>query len=250
MHFGPYIQVIAGGLGSCGYWCGYHSNVDIGDLVPGVPRVAIGGIPDFFVGGGCDRCGGSDQLGKTLATASHEIAEATLDPDGNSSGWDEVADLCGDQAKVTAYNGKTFEVQNLWSNAHDRCVFSPNAVNTKTTRPATTVVKTSTTTTMKPTTTTTTTTTTAAATTSKPTTTTTTTTTTTAAPSSTKTTKTTTTTTTTTKTNPTTTKPAGGISNGVACTSFGARACNNACTCNYASNNALVWQCNPTNISC
>ncbi|KAJ3023302.1 UNVERIFIED_CONTAM: hypothetical protein HDU68_008666 [Siphonaria sp. JEL0065] len=116
VHYGPYTQIIAGGQGSCGYWCGYHHSVDISDLVPGVPRLAYGGIPDFFVGGGCDRCSGSDQLGKTLATAAHEIAEATLDPYGDA--WDEVADTCsGQTVKVIANNGHVFEVQKLFSNS-------------------------------------------------------------------------------------------------------------------------------------
>ncbi|KAJ3029177.1 UNVERIFIED_CONTAM: hypothetical protein HDU68_012860 [Siphonaria sp. JEL0065] len=139
MHYGPYIQVVAGGLGSCGFWCGYHNSMSIGDLVPGIPELAYGGIPDFFVGGGCDRCVGTDQLGKTLSTAAHEIAEATLDPYGDA--WDEIGDPCsGENVRVTARNGHVFEVQQLFSNLDNRCVSSQPNIPSKSTTTTTVTV--------------------------------------------------------------------------------------------------------------
>ncbi|KAI9345196.1 hypothetical protein BDR26DRAFT_1005563 [Obelidium mucronatum] len=244
MHYGPYIQIVAGGLGSCGYWCGYHWSVDISDLVPGLTTLAYGGIPDFFVGGGCDRCVGSNQLGKTLITAAHELAEAALDPD-YGKGWSEVADTCNlDKKIVTANNGHSFEIQSLWSNADMACRFEPSGV----TPPSTTKTATTTTTTTTYKTTTTIALTangTSATTTSKVATT---------NATSTKTSTTTTTTTTaksTTTTKPTTTtKASGAISNGLACSVFGSRGCNSACICGYTSSNTLAWQCNPASVSC
>ncbi|KAJ3019891.1 UNVERIFIED_CONTAM: hypothetical protein HDU68_010444 [Siphonaria sp. JEL0065] len=52
----------------------------------------------------------------------------------------------------------------------------------------------------------------------------------------------TTSTTTTTTKKATTTAATGGISNGAACTTYGAWACSNGCICSYAANNALTWQ--------
>ncbi|KAJ3016179.1 UNVERIFIED_CONTAM: hypothetical protein HDU68_012375 [Siphonaria sp. JEL0065] len=244
MHYGPYTRIVMGGQGSCGYWCGYHWSVDISDLVPGLTTLAYGGIPDFFVGGGCDRCVGSDQLGKTLATASHEISEAALDPD-YGFGWSEIADVCGGQnARVTAYNGHTFEIQKIFSNSDNACLATAKGTvppvstttTTTTTKKASTSTTTSATTVPKSTIT--------ASNQSS------TTTTTIKIPvSSVLSTKPTSTTISTTI-KATTTGKTGGISNGAACTSFGAWACNNACICNYGNKNTLVWQCTPIAASC
>ncbi|KAI9336147.1 hypothetical protein BDR26DRAFT_865226 [Obelidium mucronatum] len=139
-------------------------------------------------------------------------------------------------------------------NGADACVggVSPSPKPTTTTAGATTAATTTTTTTTTkvPTSSTTTTTTT----TTKPATTTTTTTTTKPATTTVATTTkatTTTTTTTTTSVKPTTTTSAvaGGIKEGVSCTVYGGRACNNNCTCNYTAGNVLVWQCS-SNASC
>jgi hypothetical protein len=58
-------------------------------------------------------------------TVSHEIAEAITDPHP-FSGWSpEVADPCdGRAANVRMPDGKTFYVQELWSNSANRCVLT------------------------------------------------------------------------------------------------------------------------------
>jgi hypothetical protein len=58
-------------------------------------------------------------------TVRHEIAEAMTDPRPFSGWTPEVADPCdGRAANVQMPNGKSFSVQELWSNSANRCVLT------------------------------------------------------------------------------------------------------------------------------
>ncbi|KAJ3072551.1 hypothetical protein HDU98_003379 [Podochytrium sp. JEL0797] len=100
VHFSPGFVITArGGSVSCKEWCGIHDFLDLGSLVPGVPNLYFGMIPNFGVGTNCDGgCGkGEKEIDNICSVASHELAEAITDP-VPWNGWynksNEIGDLC------------------------------------------------------------------------------------------------------------------------------------------------------------
>jgi len=132
VHFAPGISIQMGGSNSCesGGFCGYHSAFKIKGK-----RVAYAVLPDMGPGSGCDvGCGSGSAFDRVTSVASHELTEATTDPEvGLASNlaaplaWydssdGEIGDLCaGKNGRVRA-GGVSYVVQKEWSNAAKACV--------------------------------------------------------------------------------------------------------------------------------
>ena len=128
IHFAPGIRIDLEGAGSCesGGFCGYHNAFKSGGK-----RIAYAVLPDMGQGSGCDLgCGSGTAFDRVTSVASHELAEATTDPEvGLASGlaaplaWydpngGEIGDLCaGETGRVRGYT-----VQKEWSNSANACV--------------------------------------------------------------------------------------------------------------------------------
>jgi hypothetical protein len=128
VHFAPGIHIDLDGSGSCesGGFCGYHNAYKSGSKV-----IAYAVLPDMGTGSGCDLgCGSGASFDRVTAVASHELTEATTDPQvGLAKGlaaplaWydpngGEIGDLCaGETGKVKGY-----VVQKEWSNSANACI--------------------------------------------------------------------------------------------------------------------------------
>ncbi len=128
-------------------WCGTHYDAAVGGarLVYGVFAIDTSGDR------GCDNFQGTGQnplpspnhsavIDGVLSSTAHEIAEAVTDPEAASTGWttvkgpqagSEVADVCETSfLPVSAdgtnqrWEGHSYQVQELWDNAKNRCVQS------------------------------------------------------------------------------------------------------------------------------
>jgi hypothetical protein len=127
--FPPGMTVTLEGLDACGPnpYCAYHNMFQHGGTA-----TIYGVVPDMS--GGCSVCGPGDLIGNNENSASHELIEATTDPQVNIYGtgpiaapyaWisndqnaDEVADLCLGQDGTAA----GYLVQKIWSNKLGACV--------------------------------------------------------------------------------------------------------------------------------
>lgn len=134
VHFAPGIRIRLGTSHSCesGGFCGYHSAFKIRGK-----RLAYAVLPDMGDGSGCDTgCGGGTAFDRVTAVASHELAEATTDPevglarslDAPLAWYDEaggeVGDLCVGQTGRIRAGGASYVVQKEWSNAAGACVLN------------------------------------------------------------------------------------------------------------------------------
>ena len=121
---------------SCSQFCAYHSTI------AGNTATLYGVIPDVTAGScalGCGPTGGG--FNNTTSVASHELVEATTDaqvglatanapplawydPQGQNG---EIGDICnGTQGTINSH-GKTWTVQQEWSNTHGACLTEPTA---------------------------------------------------------------------------------------------------------------------------
>jgi hypothetical protein len=132
-YFPPSVTITLDGSDSCNTFLGYHNTIVLNDAT-GTPTTAAYAI--------VPRCGTKEST--TSTTASHEIIEATTDPDigvgslswymTNNTLWaaggGEVGDLCegfGSNSWVEA----SFTLQRTWSNksaaaSHNPCVPIPS----------------------------------------------------------------------------------------------------------------------------
>ncbi|KAI8618412.1 hypothetical protein BC830DRAFT_1226845 [Chytriomyces sp. MP71] len=126
------------GQKTCSSVCGYHNAIDISDMnIPGVKYVAYSVIPDMDSCGVSCGGGNADALKNLYTVASHEMAEALTNPAESVAfplnaapmawywldGLKEVADICNaQQATTVGADGKTYAVQNIWSNVDNACV--------------------------------------------------------------------------------------------------------------------------------
>lgn len=141
VYFPPGVSISVGGVGSCvtGGFCAYHSNT-ASRLIP------YGVLPDFAPPSGCSTgCGSGTLFENVTAVTSHELSEAVTDPlvgtaptnapplgwydpdliPGTNTPLGEIGDLCaGSDTTVTA-GGKTYSVQNEFSNVQNDCVSAP-----------------------------------------------------------------------------------------------------------------------------
>jgi hypothetical protein len=132
VHFPPGVTITSDGASSCqeGGFCAYHSAFRIRGQ-----RLAYGVIPDMGAGSGCDSgCGKGSTLDLVTSVSSHELVEATTDPEVGLAtdlaaplAWydpngGEIGDLCNaKQARVRMGNA-TWTIQKQWSNAARACV--------------------------------------------------------------------------------------------------------------------------------
>ena len=124
VHFPPGYTVTHSGFHSCPStgtefsFCGFHNSFLFNSM-----RVPYGVVVDVEACG--TLCGPGDGLGNTTSTASHELLEATTDPQVTvSSAWfrnsdgEEIADIC--QGLNGTVSG--FTVQKAWSDLQGKCV--------------------------------------------------------------------------------------------------------------------------------
>ena len=134
INFPPGVKISLAGSGSCvsGGFCAYHSTIS------GSPNLRYGVLPDMSPGSGCDvGCGhAATMFDNFCSVASHELVEATTDPDvglaisyGPPLGWydpqsgdGEIGDICNGQQATFSSNGATYTVQKEWSNLSGKCV--------------------------------------------------------------------------------------------------------------------------------
>jgi len=134
VHFAPGIRIRLGTSRSCesGGFCGYHSAFRLRGK-----RLAYAVLPDMGDGSGCDTgCGGGSAFDRVTSVASHELTEATTDPEvGLAKGLDaplawydqaggEIGDLCAGKTGRIRAGGASYLVQQEWSNAAGGCVLS------------------------------------------------------------------------------------------------------------------------------
>ena len=134
VHFAPGIRIRLGASHSCesGGFCGYHSAFKVRGK-----RLAYSVLPDMSDGSGCDTgCGGGSPFDRVTQVASHELTEATTDPEvGLAKGLDaplawydeaggEIGDLCAGKTGRLRSGGTSYVVQKEWSNSAGGCVLS------------------------------------------------------------------------------------------------------------------------------
>jgi len=143
VHFPPNVTVDATALGagkSCVQFCAYHNTATFGSSNLALP---YGVLPDEFTSACSMGCGSNaTPLENQTETASHELAEITTDPDigldtqanyaapaawaDNNNSCGEIADICdnGGAGDVITVGSNSWVVQELWSNAQNRCTSS------------------------------------------------------------------------------------------------------------------------------
>ncbi len=118
-------------------FCGYHNTATYGASAAPLIYAAL---MDVLTGPCAAGCGGSAAAMDNATTlASHELAEIVTDPDvgldtqavyaspaawaDNSNMCGEIADICGDgtAGDTIVVSGRTWVVQELWSNAQGKC---------------------------------------------------------------------------------------------------------------------------------
>ncbi len=126
-----------------GGFCGYHNTGTYG--ASSTPLV-YAALMDVFTGPCNNGCGGSlAGLDNATTLASHELVEMITDPDigldtqsvyASPAGWGdnnnmcgEIADICGDgtAGDTISVSGRSWVVQQLWSNALGRCTSTGSA---------------------------------------------------------------------------------------------------------------------------
>jgi hypothetical protein len=111
-------------------FCGYHSTTS-------TPEMYYSVLPDFSTGGMATGCGNGTEYQNMTAVSSHELVEATTDPEvglastlGAPLAWydvnyGEIADIClGLDADVVLGDGNQYRIQGEWSNRQNACVIS------------------------------------------------------------------------------------------------------------------------------
>jgi hypothetical protein len=129
---------------SCVDYCAYHNTGTYGTAK--TPLI-YGALMDVFTGGCAEGCGGNPTpLENATSLASHELVEAVTDPDigldtqdeyaapagwgDNNNNCGEVADICdsGGVDDTITVGGRTWSVQEIWSNKQGKCVSTGPAV--------------------------------------------------------------------------------------------------------------------------
>jgi hypothetical protein len=134
IHFPPGVRITMGGSASCqaGGFCGYHST-----FRSGARHLRYAVLPDMSAGSGCDiGCGGGAPFAAVTSVASHELVEATTDPDVGLAkrlaaplAWydrnnGEIGDICAGHDGTLRAGGSVWTVQKQWSNKAGACVLT------------------------------------------------------------------------------------------------------------------------------
>ena len=162
MYFPPNIHLSGpGGAGnSCvnGGFCAYHNTGTFGS---GGTPLPYGAVMDTFTGACSMGCGGdATALQNATSVSSHELAELVSDADigldtqnayafpaawgDNNNQCGEIADICdtGAPGSTITVSGRTWTVQQLWSNGLAACLGSGLSPNYVVSAPSTTPVST------------------------------------------------------------------------------------------------------------
>jgi MYXO-CTERM domain-containing protein len=128
VHFAAGISITQNNQGSCQVFCAYHNS-----FTHGSGNVYYSVVPDQ--GGACaGGCGGDPStFNNTTSVSSHELVEATTDPDvgNNNIAWynqsqGEIGDICNaQQCSGTSGTGScpgSWVVQLEWSNKNNACI--------------------------------------------------------------------------------------------------------------------------------
>jgi hypothetical protein len=136
----PANKTITQGGGSSGVtFCAYHGTVASGPT----PEFYYSVLPDFTTGGMTSGCGGGTRFQNETSVSSHELVEATTDAEVGLAttnapplAWydsvnGEIGDICnGAQGTVTGGDGRTYTVQQEFSNRQNACIITaPAATN-------------------------------------------------------------------------------------------------------------------------
>jgi len=137
-YFPPKVSVNLDGSLSCNAFCAYHNT---GTYTGTGSALVYGVLMDEFTTACAEGCGGNDtDMENMTSTSSHELAEAITDADigldtgedyaypagwgDNSNNCGEIADICdsGGAGDTFTFSGRTWTVQELWSNKQGKCV--------------------------------------------------------------------------------------------------------------------------------
>ena len=131
--------ITQGGSSSGVQFCAYHGTVaaagSVGEYYYGV-------LPDFTTGGMTSGCGTGTRFQNESSVSSHELVEATTDAEvgigstvGRPLAWydatnGEIGDICnGQQQAIMGTDGRTYTVQQEFSNRQNNCVVSGPAAS-------------------------------------------------------------------------------------------------------------------------
>jgi hypothetical protein len=129
--FPPNVAIALGTVNSCtnGGFCAYHSAGTFNATTP----LLYAALMDVFTGPCASGCGSNaTALENATSVASHELAEAATDPKvgqgwtDNNNSCGEIADICedGSPGSTITVGGRSWVVQQLWSNKQNACVSS------------------------------------------------------------------------------------------------------------------------------
>ncbi len=134
IYFPAGVSISIEGMKSCSSFCAYHN----GFASSKFGSIFYGIMPDFTSGACSFGCGFSGDSFKTnTIISSHEFVEAVTDPfptPGNSpafpqawntTGGEEIGDLCASTSGELLTSAETFTVQGEWDNATDKCLTGP-----------------------------------------------------------------------------------------------------------------------------
>ncbi|MBV8834121.1 MAG: hypothetical protein JO108_33390 [Acidobacteriaceae bacterium] len=141
VYFPPGMNITTGGTNSCqaGGFCAYHGSSKTTGTSQQIFQYSV--VPDFGSGSGCDSgCGGGTEFQNITSVSSHELAESITDAqvafagpgNGPPLAWydntnGEIGDICNQYEDTVSAHGKTFTIQQLWSNNQGACVNGPGA---------------------------------------------------------------------------------------------------------------------------
>jgi hypothetical protein len=132
--------ITQGGSTSGVDFCAYHGTVAASNSLPELYYSILPGFGSAgFNGGGC---GSGTEFQNVTSVSSHEMVEAATDAEvglatiiGRPLAWydntnGEIGDICnGQQQAIVGGDGRTYTVQQQWSNAQQGCVVSGPTVN-------------------------------------------------------------------------------------------------------------------------
>jgi hypothetical protein len=134
LHFRANQTITQGGSASGVQFCAYHGTVAASGSIP---EFYYSVLPDFTTGGMTSGCGNGTRYQNETSVSSHEMIEAVTDAEvglattsapplawyDNTNG--EIGDICNaQQATVTGGDGRSYTVQQEFSNRQNNCVVS------------------------------------------------------------------------------------------------------------------------------
>lgn len=135
VHFPAGITISIEGMKSCANFCAYHNGFQSKAMNS---NVFYGVMPDVTAGACSFGCGmSSNGFESTTMVSSHELFEAITDPfptpgdkpaypqAWNTTGGEEIADLCSSGAAILKTPTKTYKLSQEWDNSRNACFGGP-----------------------------------------------------------------------------------------------------------------------------